>query len=70
MKINSFKFINFIFSMQKNNDKETLIKIILVGDAGSGKTSIITRYVDDEFHPNALVVSHKKFPKNYHHLKY
>ena len=33
------------------------IKVILIGDSGVGKTSIIQSYVNDEYDPNLLLSS-------------
>ena len=33
------------------------IKVVLIGDSGLGKTSIIQRYVNDEYDPNLLLSS-------------
>uniref|UniRef100_A0A4W5LQ06 RAB38, member RAS onco family n=1 Tax=Hucho hucho TaxID=62062 RepID=A0A4W5LQ06_9TELE len=36
----------------QNNHKEHLFKILVIGDLGVGKTSIIKRYVHQNFSPN------------------
>ena len=41
-------------SENSNNSENNEIKIILLGDAGVGKTSIILRYYKDEFLPNSV----------------
>lgn len=38
--------------MQNNHQKEHLYKILVIGDLGVGKTSIIKRYVHHNFSPN------------------
>ncbi|XP_006802153.1 ras-related protein Rab-38-like [Neolamprologus brichardi] len=38
--------------MQNNHNKEHLYKILVIGDLGVGKTSIIKRYVHHNFSPN------------------
>ncbi|XP_010777818.1 ras-related protein Rab-38-like [Notothenia coriiceps] len=38
--------------MQNNHTKEHLFKILVIGDLGVGKTSIIKRYVHQNFSPN------------------
>ncbi|KAL3992042.1 guanine nucleotide-binding protein subunit alpha-14 [Sarotherodon galilaeus] len=38
--------------MQNNHHKEHLYKILVIGDLGVGKTSIIKRYVHHNFSPN------------------
>lgn len=38
--------------MQTNHHKEHLYKILVIGDLGVGKTSIIKRYVHHNFSPN------------------
>lgn len=39
-------------AMQNNHQKEHLYKILVIGDLGVGKTSIIKRYVHHNFSPN------------------
>lgn len=39
-------------AMQNNHHKEHLYKILVIGDLGVGKTSIIKRYVHHNFSPN------------------
>ena len=39
---------------QQKNDNIINLKIIIVGDAGTGKTSIITRYAKEKFEPNSV----------------
>ncbi|CAK6967295.1 hypothetical protein INR49_018632 [Scomber scombrus] len=39
-------------AMQNNHNKEHLYKILVIGDLGVGKTSIIKRYVHHNFSPN------------------
>uniref|UniRef100_H2M510 Ras-related protein Rab n=1 Tax=Oryzias latipes TaxID=8090 RepID=H2M510_ORYLA len=39
-------------AMQNNHHKERLYKILVIGDLGVGKTSIIKRYVHHNFSPN------------------
>lgn len=38
--------------MQKHNQKEHLYKLLVIGDLGVGKTSIIKRYVHQNFSPH------------------
>lgn len=38
--------------MQNSHQKEHLYKILVIGDLGVGKTSIIKRYVHHNFSPN------------------
>ena len=39
--------------MSFSTDQETLsLKLLLMGDSGSGKTSILLRFCDDEFFGN------------------
>lgn len=40
------------FAMHNNHQKEHLYKILVIGDLGVGKTSIIKRYVHHNFSPN------------------
>ena len=35
-------------------EEEFHLKLIIVGDTGVGKSSIITRYIDGEFNPNMV----------------
>ena len=43
--------------MNNNLDmNETILKVILVGDSGAGKTSFFIRYFDDKFSINHFVV--------------
>lgn len=39
-------------SIYSKNDAVNHLKIIIVGDSGTGKTSIITRYIKQTFEPN------------------
>ena len=39
-------------SIYSKNDAVNHLKIIIVGDSGTGKTSIITRYINQTFEPN------------------
>ena len=39
-------------SIYSKNDAVVHLKIIIVGDSGTGKTSIITRYIKQTFEPN------------------
>ena len=39
-------------SVYSKNDAVNHLKIIIVGDSGTGKTSIITRYIKQTFEPN------------------
>ena len=39
-------------SINSKNDAVVQLKIIIVGDSGTGKTSIITRYIKQTFEPN------------------
>ena len=40
------------YAAMQNNHKEHLYKILVIGDLGVGKTSIIKRYVHQNFSPN------------------
>ena len=41
-------------SIYSKNDAVNHLKIIIVGDSGTGKTSIITRYIKQTFEPNNM----------------
>ena len=41
-------------SIYSKNDAVVHLKIIIVGDSGTGKTSIIKRYIKGEFEPNNI----------------
>lgn len=40
--------------MEQENDYDVMIKIVLLGESGVGKTNIFQRYVNDEFSENTL----------------
>ena len=41
-------------SIYSKNDAVVHLKIIIVGDSGTGKTTIIRRYIKGEFEPNII----------------
>ena len=55
--------------MSEENDKyddSTYVKVIIVGDSGAGKTSIIKRYIEKKFDNNTsatitAITSNKKY---------
>ena len=38
----------------QTEEYDYLLKLVLIGDSGVGKSNILTRYTKDEFHPNSL----------------
>ena len=69
IKIN-FNIKKFIkIKMINNNDEEKSIKIILLGDSGVGKSSIIQRYYEDKFDENITATFGSNFLEKYVNLK-
>ena len=58
--------------MNDNNDKvEKSVKVVLTGEAGVGKTSIIYRFVKEAFDPNLMSTNRATFSSKQNYvLKY
>ena len=48
----------------KNNDIPIPFKVVLIGESGVGKTSIITRYTTDSF--SSVMLARSKFCFSYY----
>ena len=51
--------------MNQKDENEHILKFLLVGDSGSGKTSLLLRYSEDKFLDHQLAVRKKFIYKRY-----